>query len=414
MSKDLQALTNELDLDQLDFDSLDNMAAPGAASIEKVEASFSDLPTVLDKIKTNMKAQQEELDKQATLLHPYQEIHSDDDLKAAKSDVRDVNRVLKDIKEMRLNTTRPLDTFKKELIKIEREITENLSGEIDRVKELCDSYEIEQERKRQEQIRKVRREETLKVLRIRTKAEIDKSLAELVDEYVTKLDESIQQNVLNWTLSDFDKNVNQLKSLKPKLPAAMWNGTFGIHPSSEEREYITIDDCDQILMELKNDEDLSYELTQMRYERKGQDVINTHLVRMDEYRSEVEMIEKKRKENAEEARKIADERKARAEKEAAARRERDRLEAQRRTEALEEKRKQDEAQARIDAMSQEQEIGNKEVSRRLISATATPKGYLSLLQFYLRTGGDQDKLKFLITHAINNGRPKLEGVNYNL
>jgi hypothetical protein len=375
-----------------------------------INVTVEDLPSVLESVKKNLLQRKATLDKKCELLVPIKEINNEIELKDARKTLMFVGKSIKEIAELRLNTTRPLDQFKKDIIEVERTICSNLQKEIDRVKKIGDDWEIaETKRKRAEQemlqkdIEKKAELERLKVVLIA------ESVINL-DRFINRVSRDLRDGFYNINLENFDEKIRQLNGYKPTLKDIIYNTFF---EASYNTDLISISEYSQIKKEIQDQNPCT------AYAEKYTSAINKVVDELKNSvplkKKELEEIAELQKRNAEEAerkRKANAERlkveneKRDAEQKAAEERQRELAAARAETASL---------KSQLDSQKDVQEVGPIHVKSRLVKAVVlVPSAYSKLLEFYIKNGGDQTKLDFLAVFASSHGMPEIQGIKYNM
>lgn len=379
-----------------------------------VDASINKMKATLEGVKKDLLLKKVELDLQAeTDLVPVTVITDDENLKDVRKLISGASKSIKEVSDMRLNTTRPIDNFKTELIGVEREITKKLSSEGGRVKILCDNYEIAEAKKRQEERERQQRildvqKETEKVLvLIRAEANIK------LGRFINQVAEQLRAGFAKITLESFDEQIALFRSFKPVLKFEIYESFFFISPSQYNTSLLTMDEVIKLTSRVRGEMPIT--ALQQEYQ-----------VGLAPVLAEIADAIPSKKQNLLDLAELA-----KINKDAAERLEKSRLE----TQATEQKNRQEqqtkleseqrqtasanankaELETHLNAQKGFQSTGPVSIKRSLIKATVISRSaYRELVEFYLRTGGDEVKLEFLADFAAKNGQPKIEGVTYNV
>lgn len=379
-----------------------------------VDASINKMKATLEGVKKDLLRKKVELDLQAeTDLVPVTVITDDENLKEVRKLISGASKSIKEVSDMRLNTTRPIDNFKTELIGVEREITKKLSAEGGRVKILCDNYEIEEankrqrERERQQRILDIQKETEKVLVLLRAEANIK------LTRFVNQVAESLRAGFAKITLESFDEQISLFRSFKPSLKFEIYESLFGIGYGAYNNSLLTMDDVLELTVKVRAEMPIA--AMQKEYEIGLAPVIAEIAEAIPSKKQNLLDLAELARVNKEAADRLAKQKLA-DEQQATQNRlnQQTQLESQQRQTASANANKV-ELETHLNAQKGFQSTGPVSVKKSLIKATVISwSAYRELIEFYLKTGGDQTKLDFLADFAAKNGQPKIEGVTYNV
>ncbi|MGE9312840.1 hypothetical protein ACLOAU_14425 [Niabella sp. CJ426] len=393
------------------LDALETAETTEEVAERAVISALATMEDSFELVKENLKLKKAELDKKALdELVPLVEIKTDDELKIARRTLTDAGKSIKEVAEMRLNSTRPIDAFKKDLIAVEKEICDKLQSESDRVKKIADTYEVAEAKRRKEEQEKLQREidKNKEIARIEVALKSEAQIR--FDRNVNTVSEEFKSRFEKLTLNDFDQSVAMLNGYKPTLKDEVYNSFFVVDYNTSlvsGEEYLNLQAHVKV--------DVPLLVLQEQYATKINTVVSELKAKAPARKKELNDLAELEEKNAEEAKRIREEneRKANEDREKRAQAAKDE-EGRKRREA-EQQTSQHQLQSQLSTQSKMQSVGPVSVKKSLMKATVTIyDAYKDLIVFYIKSGGDVSKLEFLADFAAKNGRPQINGVTYNV
>ncbi|WP_346236712.1 hypothetical protein ABDK00_014225 [Niabella insulamsoli] len=393
------------------LDALDTAETMEEVAENAVHNALSTMEESFGLVKNNLLLKKGELDKKAVEeLAPIVNIESDEQLKTVRRVLTDAGKSIKEVSEMRLNTTRPIDAFKKEIISVEKEICANLQTESDRVKGLADSYEVTEAKRRKEEQEKLQREidKNNEVERVRIALKSEASIK--FDRFVANVVEELKTRFSKLTLADFDSNISLLNNYKPILKEDAYDSFFVAYYNNaliQGDEYLKLQRHAKV--------DIPLQVFQERYAASVNAVVSEIKAMVPARKKELQDLADLEEKNAEEARRIREENERKANDEREKRAQAAKEEEDRKRKEAEQQTSQQQLQSQLSTQSKMQAVGPVSVKKSLMKASVTIyDAYKELVSFYIKSGGDISKLEFLADFAAKNGQPKITGVTYNV
>jgi hypothetical protein len=366
-------------------DMIPSEPIPVESDETRLELSLTELDSTLEKVKASLMLKKASLDAFALkMLGDIGPIENDNTLSETRKSLRAVSGRIKEIEELRLNTTRPLDAFKKRLMEVQHDICTVASDLHGSVSVKAEEYERKEARRKEEERKKLELERLIEIQTKEAREYGDRMININANALLSEARNSLTAMASKATLETIDKVYDNINRIQPKLSKDVWDGLFAIDythfdalvpealdglldEQTERFPYATVTNVYKTEIEKVKAEIIAGKAQAIQNLKDG--IISVHADTFDKNK---------------EAERAA-------------------VEASARLEVLQSLSKE--------SVALETGAGN--VKKSLVEVECyTIEGYKGLLSFFMQNGGDVSKLDFLKAYAKNNGQPKINGVKY--